>query len=67
MNREDLEKKIRVCSKCYKKMKNDYADGVRIPLTPLSFLNQAKARIVKPKKTAVKEEIAVNVEGAQNG
>jgi len=37
-------KKIKLCSKCYKKVKKDYWSGRILPFVPVSLINQKKAK-----------------------
>ncbi len=41
---EEVEKKVKLCSKCYKKIKKEFWDGKRLPFVPVSLLNQAKVK-----------------------
>jgi large subunit ribosomal protein L28 len=44
---EQKEVKIRMCSKCYKRLKKDFWEGEKLPFVPLSLLNQARIKNVK--------------------
>jgi large subunit ribosomal protein L28 len=37
-------KKIKICSKCYKKIGNQFWAGKTLPFVPLSLINQKKAK-----------------------
>jgi len=54
-------KKVALCSKCHKKISNDFHDGKRQNFVPLSLLNHqrimGKVAVVKPE---VKPEVVTN-------
>ena len=61
-------KQLKICSKCYKKIKNDFWAGKTLAFTPVSLLNQqARIKAVAPTKTKTKTKTKVAVKKQDNG
>ena len=47
-----------ICSKCYKKIRNNFWKGIKNDLTPISIINQAKyKKIEKPENKTLKLKV----------
>jgi large subunit ribosomal protein L28 len=51
-------KAVRLCSKCYKKIKNDFWEGKKLALVPVSLINQARIKNGSKKSSTVAKVVA---------
>lgn len=49
-------KQVKICSKCYKKISQDFWAGKTLPFIPLSLLNQQKVKLAVAAKSEVNKD-----------